>query len=148
MAWGNLKKNRISLNNHIYFITFNTLDRATAFNHFETANLFCQQLKINEMNTYCHWVTWVLMPDHFHGLVRITDTPITKVIQDLKGRSAFLINKQLSKKGKFWQSQFYDHAIRSDENLKDISRYIVANPLRKNIVTNIKDYPYWNSDYL
>ena len=148
MTWGNLKKNRVSLNNQLYFITFNTFKRNTAFSQFKTARLFCQQIQINETNTQCHWLTWVLMPDHFHGLVQIKQTSLDKVINDLKGRSAFLINQQLNKKGKFWQPQFYDHAIRKEENIKNIARYIVANPLRKKLVSNVKDYPYWNSDFL
>ena len=38
---------------------------------------------------------------------------------------------------------YYDHALRKEENVQNIARYIVANPLRADLVKNVGDYPYW-----
>tara|TARA_B110000881_G_C18281136_1_gene367528 strand:- start:109 stop:555 length:447 start_codon:yes stop_codon:yes gene_type:complete len=148
MAWDDLKKGRISIENQIYFITFNTYSRLDIFCDYEIAKTFCQQIKINEQVTNAAWLTWVLMPDHFHGLLQISDVSLNQTISDLKGRSASLLNKQLNIKGQFWQKQYFDHAVRKEENLKDIARYIVANPLRKGLVDKVQDYPFWDSKYL
>ena len=90
------------------------------------------------------------MPDHFHGLLRLdsADAELSKVVGALKGASAHVINKHLNSKGKLWQSSFHDRALRAEESRIHIARYIVGNPLRKELVTDVKDYPFWNSVYL
>jgi len=150
MSWSDLRKGRYSQTNSEYFITFNTYNRVEIFNNFTVAQLFCQQLAVNEKKHNCLWLTWVLMPDHFHGLLRLGEdnTSLSKVLGELKGTTAHLINTELKRKGKLWQSSYYDHALREDEDRKEIARYIVANPLRKGLVTNISHYHYWNSIYL
>ena len=47
-----------------------------------------------------------------------------------------------------WQRGFYDHAIRREENLRNVARYIVANPLRAGLVQQIGDYPLWDAIWL
>jgi REP element-mobilizing transposase RayT len=150
MSWNDLRKGRYSCRNTEYFITFNTHNRLPIFKDFGIACLFCQQIAINEIKHNCIWLSWVLMPDHFHGLLQLgnNETLLKNIVGQLKGTSAFLINKRLNKQGKLWQSTFYDHALRQEEDRTKIARYIVANPLRKGLVKNIRDYPYWNSTYL
>jgi hypothetical protein len=63
-------------------------------------------------------------------------------MQLLKGRSAYVLGHTL------WQPNYYDHAVRYDEDIKVIARYIVANPLRANLVENIGDYSLWDAVWL
>jgi REP element-mobilizing transposase RayT len=46
------------------------------------------------------------------------------------------------------QRAFYDHALRQDEDVQGVARYIVANPLRAGLVENIGDYPLWDAIWL
>ena len=150
MSWNDLRKGRYSKNNVEYFITFNTRNRLPIFNNFHLAQLFCQQIQNNEDKHHCTWLTWVLMPDHFHGLLQLNEnaTSLAKIIGELKGNTARAINSTLNNRGALWQPSYYDHALRQEEHRINIARYIVANPLRKKLVKNIKDYPFWNSVYL
>ncbi|GHE85908.1 REP-associated tyrosine transposase [Thalassotalea profundi] len=150
MSWNDLRKGRFSQPKAEYFITFNTHNRQDIFTNYKIAQLFCKQIVINEQKHHRKWLTWVLMPDHFHGLLRLGEKEIllSKVIAELKGSTAYIINAELDRKGKLWQTSFYDHALRKEESRKNIARYIVANPLRKGLVKDIKNYPYWNSIYL
>ncbi len=50
--------------------------------------------------------------------------------------------------GRIWQRGYHDHAIRYQESIKDIARYIVANPLRAGLVKSLRYYPYWNAMWL
>jgi len=43
---------------------------------------------------------------------------------------------------------FYGHAIRTEEDLIKISRYIFANSLRNGLVDKIESYSLWDSIYL
>ena len=90
-----------------------------------------------------------MIPDHFHWLVQLgDDAELGKLMNNIKGRSSFEINKQAGKPGALWQKQYYDHAIRCHEDIKNIARYIIANPLRAGLVNNIGVYPHWDAKWL
>jgi hypothetical protein len=44
-----------------------------------------------------------------------------------------------------WQKGFYDRALRSDEDVAAVARYIVANPLRAGLVDSVREYPFWDA---
>jgi putative transposase len=149
MSWNDLRKGRVEQGHGIYFITFVVDKREKIFSNFDTAKIFCQLLSDSENKNNCQWLTWVLMPDHFHGLLQLNhDSSMAVIIRQLKSKSAIKINNYLNQQGSLWQHAYFDHAIRKEEDLKSISRYIVANPLRANIVDNVGSYPFWNSCYL
>lgn len=148
MSWNDLRKGRYSQAQGEYFVTFSCYQRQPIFSQYAAAQLFCQSLKINQQTTGSLWLEWVLMPDHFHGLLQLGgQCDLAAVIKDLKGRSALLLNKQLTLKGKRWQPNYFDRGLRCDEDRRAIARYIVANPMRAGLVRKIGDYPYWNSVY-
>lgn len=150
MSWSNLRKGRFSQEGGEYFITFTTFKWQKLFYDFDLAKVFCQQIAINEQACNCRWFTWVLMPDHFHGLLRLEspDTNLSSVVGRLKGSSAYILNQYKAQSSKVWQPAFYDKALRYEASRVDIARYIVANPLRKKLVQTIRNYPFWNSDFL
>jgi REP element-mobilizing transposase RayT len=89
------------------------------------------------------------MPDHLHWLVVLSDTPVQALMQRIKSRSAIAINKtSAGYNGKLWQRGFHDRALRREEDLQSVARYIVANPLRAGLVKRIGDYPLWDAIWL
>jgi putative transposase len=94
-------------------------------------------------------LAWVLMPDHAHWLIHLGDTdPLCLVVNRVKSASARLTNRVLSRKGALWDAAYHDHALRTDEDLRGVARYIIANPLRAGLVQNICDYPFWNAIWI
>jgi len=149
MSRTDLSKGRYSENNREYFITFVCKDRVNIFSNENLAQIFCKTVAINEVQCDCLWLTWVLMPDHFHGLLRLGEkSSLSQTIKRLKGRTARRINVELEQSESIWQQGFFDRALRKCEDRKQVARYIVANPLRKRIVSNIGDYAYWDSVFL
>jgi putative transposase len=51
-------------------------------------------------------------------------------------------------KARYGKKAFYDHAVRKDEDVQGIARYIVANPLRAGLVKHIGYYPLWDAIWL
>ena len=89
------------------------------------------------------------MPNHLHWLFALTDkTDLANVMRLVKGRSAHYINTRLARKGPVWDKAFHEHALRKDEDIINIARYIVANPLRAGLVKIIADYPLWDAIWL
>ncbi|MFO1303511.1 MAG: transposase [Burkholderiales bacterium] len=85
-------------------------------------------------------LAWVIMPDHVHVLAALDGTTLSDCMRRFKGRtSRFLGNGR-----GLWQRGFYDHTLRREEDVVDVARYVVANPLRAGLVRRLGDYPYWD----
>lgn len=94
-------------------------------------------------------LAWVVMPDHVHWLFQLGETgTLSLVAKSFKARSAQRVNRYLDRQGALWQKAFYDHAVRKEEDIQGIARYIVANPLRAGLAENIGDYPLWDAIWL
>ena len=148
MSWNDLRKGRFSQSGGEYFITFVCRNRARFFDDDSAARTFCQQLVFSEQRFGCVWKTWVLMPDHFHGLLQLGEGSLGQTLKHLKGLSAKRVNDCLGTKGGLWQPSYFDRGLRAEEDRKAIARYIVANPIRAGLVDNVRSYSYWNSVYL
>jgi putative transposase len=94
-------------------------------------------------------LAFVVMPDHLHWLVEVREGwTLAKVVGDVKSVSAHRINQFLGRKGKIWQAGYHDHALRREEDLVGVARYVVANPLRAGLVTRLGEYPLWDAIWL
>ncbi|MDD5036975.1 MAG: transposase [Methylococcaceae bacterium] len=91
-------------------------------------------------------LAFVVMPDHFHWLMQLGgERDLSDVVQAVKSVSSHRINQHLGRKGFIWQEGCHDHALRSDEDLPQLARYVVANPLRAGLVSRLGDYPLWDA---
>lgn len=89
------------------------------------------------------------MPDHFHGILDIgNDHDLSSGVKKAKGRTARLINRHRQLTGSLWMEGFYDRAIRKDEDIVSVARYIVLNPVRSGLVKRCGDYPFWDAMWL
>ena len=50
--------------------------------------------------------------------------------------------------GQVWQPAYHDHALRAEDDLLVCARYLVANPVRAELVRSAHKYPYWNAVWL
>jgi REP element-mobilizing transposase RayT len=65
-------------------------------------------------------------------------------MQRVKGVTARVVKQCCAFEGSLWDKGFHDHALRRDESLEKVGRYIIANPVRAGLVENPMDYPYWD----
>ena len=144
-----LRKSRYSVCNRIYLITTVTSRRDPVFRDFRAGRIVVNEMRSLEVEGRADTLAWVLMPDHLHWLMQLgVGQTLARVIKILKGRSSRILNQDLKRKGAVWQSAYHDHAVRRDEDLNRLARYIVANPLRAGIVTSVGDYPLWDCVWL
>lgn len=88
-------------------------------------------------------LAYCLMPDHLHLLVIPPGTGkhVGAFVGAFKSRSTRLLWAK-GLQGRVWQSSFYDHVLRKDENIESVANYIAANPVRKGIVSSPEAYPF------
>jgi REP element-mobilizing transposase RayT len=149
MPYGNLLKGRVSLSGQIYFVTTVTENRVAYFADFSLARTVIDEMRKLGREGFVQSLAWVLMPDHLHWLLQLGEgKELSKVLRLFKGRSARRINEALQRNGPVWQKAFYDHAVRKEEAIEEIVKYVIANPIRKGLASRIEDYPLWDSIYL
>ena len=88
--------------------------------------------------------SFVVMPNHVHILV-LPRVPLATLTRRLKGYTARQANRILGRTGDaFWQTESYDHWVRSEQEWGRIVRYIESNPVGAGLVTRPEDHP-WSS---
>lgn len=143
-----LRKGRFSETDRTYLLTTVIHQRRAIFSEWQVARLLVNELRIAEELGLARSLAWVVMPDHLHWLVTLQAGDLSELVQRIKSRSAIAINRALLSHGKIWQKGFHDHALRNDEDMQTVARYIVANPLRAGLVEKIGDYPLWDAVWL
>lgn len=97
-------------------------------------------------------LAFVIMPDHFHWLLVLGGTmSLSEVVGSVKSYSGRSIKRCLPaypQNEPVWQEGYHDHALRKEEDVQEIARYIVANPLRAGLVGKAGDYPLWDAIWL
>jgi REP-associated tyrosine transposase len=146
MSYKQLCLGRYSFTDGVYHVTTVTADRARYFLDFEAARSVVQEMRQLQEEEWLESLAWVLMPDHLHWLFRLgSRRSLSGTMKLFKGRSARRINRLQGRSGRVWQRAFYDHAVRQDEELANIARCIVANPIRAGLVERVGQYPFWDA---
>ena len=92
-------------------------------------------------NTLCKILTYCIMPDHYHFLLKIVkDNSFSKFIGDLENSFTRYFNIKFDRKGPLWQNSFKAVEIRSNEQLLHVSRYIHLNPTTSRLVERPEDW--------
>jgi putative transposase len=145
-----LRTGRWSGAHQAYLITTVTHERKRYFEDACCARALVNALKHSDAKKLSHTHAYVVMPDHLHWLMTLGNEPdLSDTVGRVKGESARRINTVLGRQGSpIWQHGFHDHALRHEEDTRDIARYVVANPLRAGLVDRIGDYPWWDAEWL
>ncbi len=150
MPYDDLRKGRYSEPTRSYVITTVLTERQKS----RFRDSYCARCVVAEMRKLhdggvLSSQAWVVMPDHIHWLFQLGDSlSLAAVMKQFKARSAVRINRHLNRQGPLWQKAYYDRAVRKEDDLRQIARYIVANPLRAKLVEKIGDYPHWDAIWL
>ena len=144
-----LRRGRRSIAGQTYLITFTTYSRRPLFAHFAVAVTACRATEDPRVWRSSNRLAWVLMPDHWHGLIRIgEDDSLSAVVQRLKANSASRVREEHPHIGPVWARGFHDRALRADEGFRDVARYVVRNPVAAGLVRRVGEYPFWNVAWL
>ena len=87
-------------------------------------------------------LAWVVMPNHVHALIRVGETPLSKIIQNWKSISAVAANKLLGRSGDFWQLDYWDTFMRDAEQTRKAIRYIENNPVKAKLCRAPEEWPF------
>ncbi len=144
-----LRKGRISLPGHYYHVISKTLDDIALFTSIETCRPVAHALASLASEQLIQNIAWVLMPNHFHWLLKLGESlTLSQVVGRFKGRASHDLNIVLHRSDPVWERAFFDRALRKDEDVRRVAEYIVSNPVRAGLVNDIGQFPYWDACWL
>jgi Transposase and inactivated derivatives len=145
-----LRKGRHSQPEQIYVLTSVTHRRRPVFADFHLGRIVIKAMRHHDLNGNVQTLACVVMPDHFHWLLGLGNgIDLPRLMASIKGYTARRIGERIDLGGEpLWQEGYHDHALRREEDVQAVARYIVANPLRAKLVERVGDYPLWDAVWL
>jgi REP element-mobilizing transposase RayT len=141
-----LRIGRTSIAGQVYLVTFVTSSRRPLFLDETTARTCVDTLLDTRSWTRSRLLAWVLMPDHWHGLVHLGEgDDLSNLVRRLKASSSRRVRLARPDIAGVWERGFHDRALRHEDGLVDLARYVVMNPVRARLVRRMRDYPYWDA---
>jgi REP element-mobilizing transposase RayT len=130
---------------HRYFVTVCTDERREPFTDTERVGLveahFLRIAKEFEIADLAH----CFMPDHLHAALegRSENADLLAFVARMKQYTGFYFKQRFGVR--LWQRYTYEHVIRDDETTAAVIRYVMENPVRAGLVTDVRDYPFIGS---
>ena len=96
-----------------------------------------------ETGTDCY--AWALIPNHFHLLLRINHTELSRFMRRLLTGYAVYFNRRHKRSGHLFQNRYKSIVCEEDPYQLELIRYIHLNPLRAGQVSDIEQldtYPW------
>ena len=148
-GYSSLRRGRLSIPGQPYLVTFTTRGRRPFFIDLWTCRAAVRAFTHARVMGHARLVCWVLMPDHAHLLlIPGDDGTLASVVQRIKATVTRNIRELYNAPGFAWAAGFHDRAIRSDESVRAVARYVIANPVRAGLVDDVGQYPHWDAEWL
>ncbi len=95
----------------------------------------CREFDIN-LHSYC------LMDNHYHLLIETKKDNLSKFMRSLNANYASYFNRKYKRVGHLWQGRFKSWYVTDYAYIYTLVKYIEFNPLKANIVNDLKEYKY------
>jgi putative transposase len=132
------RKARIDAPGALHHIIVRGIERRRIFYDDIDRTNFVDRLEavLTESETPCF--AWSLLPNHLHLLLRTGTTPLATVMRRLLTGYAVSFNLRHRRHGQLFQNRYKSILCQEDPYLLELVRYIHLNPLRAEIVGDLK----------
>ena len=121
---------------------YNNLKTKLSLSVYLRKNVLNTNLLIPKDDSIAKIISYCIMPDHYHLLVKIIHADkFSRFLNNVENSFSRYFNIKNNRKGPLWQSRFKSVIIESNEHLLHVSRYIHLNPTTNYLVDNPED---WN----
>jgi putative transposase len=158
------KRNRLDLEVYRqpgrFFVTINTEGRRSWLTESAVAKHCIEELGAACARYDFDLLAYCVMPDHMHVLVSGEGgSDLIGLVHRFKQQTGYWFRNRAAAGGlkasptlpsdrpPLWQKSFYDHVLRQDEDVGDVIRYILENPVRAGLVREAREYPFVWSAY-
>jgi len=103
------------------------------------AEIVAEAFRYGETRGSYDLFAWVVMSNHIHIVIRPKEK-LPDIVRWLKAATAVRANRLIGNTGSFWHREYYDHWVRSEEELWATIAYVEANPVRAGLVERPEDW--------
>ncbi len=140
------RKPRIEIAGYYHIINIGVEQRvifkeAEDYEYFEELMCFYAKSFGITLHNYC------LINNHYHLLIEIKQESLSRFMQQLNMNYAIYFNKKYKRSGHLWQGRFKSWYVTDEAYLYTLMCYIEQNPLKANVVKELKEYPYSSYHY-
>jgi putative transposase len=144
------KPNRLPLDTYTgpgaYSITTTVKGRRRLFERSDVVALCLDKLREASDRTGFDVLAYCFMPDHLHLLVQATrDADLVAFMRLFKQLSGYAYRRATGDPEVLWQTSYYDHILRREDDAVAVAKYIWANPVRAGLTEDAQDYPFSGS---
>jgi REP element-mobilizing transposase RayT len=138
------------LQRQIFLTAEKYLDSGQGFAPFKSAEC-CRVLADCMERLDAGWpiIDWVIMPNHIHCIAVDDEATLSlgESMKRFKGRTARTCNLALGRRGSFWQRDWFDRWVRSENELDKVRKYIAQNPVKAKFANRPEDYEWWSGSF-
>jgi REP element-mobilizing transposase RayT len=141
------KNHALELSRKIFAEMEKWLDRLTPLHHLqqpEFAEMVTEAIQRRRDRRNWEMFAYVVMPGQIHLFFEMNGELSLKCeLEEFKrwtGHCAAKMDKQFQGR-RFWQTEWFDHWSRSDEEDEQIARYIRRNPVKAGLVEHLEEWP-------
>ena len=136
---------------YIHFVTSSTRDRAKVFVSEFARGVFCDTLRFYIDRGDFTLLAWVLMPNHFHLVLKRSEKhTISQIVGNIKRYTARVIRDEFRREKQLppclaqslWQPRFDAFLITSLDTLRQKIAYIHNNPVRSQLAPVSDAWPF------
>lgn len=128
----------------IYHLGSHGSDERDLFVNDEDRNDFLDRLAAVWKRFELELISYVLLGNHYHTLLRIPDARVSRALQRLHTEYSRHHNGRHGRKSHLFRAHPFAREIESDEDLVNTCRYLARNPVEANLVSDPLDWP-WGS---
>ncbi len=130
---------RIDIAGGIYHIITRGIERRTIFKDDNDRKEFLVRLSEELVATKSQCYGWVLMPNHFHLVVRRGKNPLSTLMSRVLTGYAMYFNARYRRCGHLYQNRYKSILCQEEAYLLELIRYVHLNPLRAKLVSSMED---------
>ena len=159
------RKARIDVPGAVQHIIIRGIERKDIFRDTTDKDTFIERFGKIVIQTSTPCYAWVLMDNHAHLLLRTGQVPIATLMRRLLTGYAQYFNRRHKRHGQLFQNRYKSFLCDEDEYLLELVRYIHLNPVRANMIKDLKglnrfkydghavlmgksDHPWQDCDYI
>ncbi|MFH1460773.1 MAG: transposase [Candidatus Omnitrophota bacterium] len=131
------RQGRIHIEGGIYHVIQRGIERREIFKDDEDREEFLKRLEEGLRYTRDKCYGWVLMPNHFHLVIRTSLMPLSDLMRRLLTGYALYFNKRHKRSGYLYQGRYKSILCQEDAYLLELIRYVHLNPLRAGMVKEV-----------
>ncbi len=97
----------------------------------------------NEDGKSCTLISWMIMPNHVHVLLRpLEGHSLSDIMKTIKSVSSHKINEIIGRSGSVWQPDYFDRYIRDADHFYKAVRYIENNPVKAGLCSTPDEWRF------